>query len=59
MVTLFNEADIKMEVANCCAAMDTLIDQDDTDYTVLITNNQDTLLKWLSDLASTGKDGRL
>ena len=29
MVTLFNQADIKVEVANFCAAMDTLIDQDD------------------------------
>ena len=28
MVTLFNGADIKVEVANFCAAMDTLIDQD-------------------------------
>ena len=45
MVTLFNTADIKVEVANCCAAMATLIDQDDTDYAVLIPNNQDTLLK--------------
>ena len=55
----FNGADIKVEVANFCATMDTLIDQDNTDYAVLIPNNQDTLLKWLSDLASTGKDGRL
>ena len=59
MVTLFNGADIKVKVATFCAAMDTLIDQDDTDYAVLIPNNQDTLLKWLSDLASTGKNGRL
>ena len=35
------------------------ISENDTDYAVLIPNNQDTLLKWLSDLASTGKDGRL
>ena len=28
MVTLFNGADIKVEVANFCTAMDTLIDQD-------------------------------
>ena len=28
MVTLFNGADIKVEFANLCAAMDTLIDQD-------------------------------
>ena len=28
MVTLFNGADVKVEVANFCAAMDTLIDQD-------------------------------
>ena len=59
MVTRFHGADIKVEVANFCAAMDTLIDQDDTDYAVLIPNNQDTPLKWLSDLVSTGKDGRL
>ena len=56
MVTLCNWADIKVEVANFCAAMDTLIDQDDTDYAVLIRNNQDSLLKWF---ASIGKDGRL
>ena len=29
MITLFNGADIKIEVANFCAAMDTLIDQDE------------------------------
>ena len=29
MVTLFNGADIKVEVANVCAAMDTLINQDE------------------------------
>ena len=29
MVTLFNGVDIKVEVANFCSAMDTLIDQDD------------------------------
>ena len=29
IVTTFREADIKVEVANFCAAMDTLIDQDD------------------------------
>ena len=28
MVTLFNGADIKVELGNFCAAMDTLIDQD-------------------------------
>ena len=28
MVTLFNWADVKVEVANFCAAMDTSIDQD-------------------------------
>ena len=35
------------------------ISENDTDYAVLIPNNQDTLLKWLSDLAPTRKDGRL
>ena len=29
IVTTFRGADIKVEVANICAAMDTLIDQDD------------------------------
>ena len=29
IVTTFRGADIKVEVANFCAAMDTLIDQDD------------------------------
>ena len=51
-ITLFNGADIKVEVANFCAAMDTLIDQDDTDYAVLIPNNHDTLL--ISCPVSTG-----
>ena len=35
MVILFNGADIKMEVTNFCAAMDTLIDQDASDEAFL------------------------
>ena len=38
IVTTFRGADIKVEVANFCAAMDTLIDQDDT------------VIQWLSQL---------
>ena len=36
IVTTFRGAIVKVEVANFCAAMDTLIDQDAGDYTCLV-----------------------
>ena len=38
MVTLFNGADIKVEVANFFVAMDTLIDQDGIDVVLPIAS---------------------
>ena len=34
MLTIFNRAAIKVEVANFCVAMDTLIDQDEVTFTM-------------------------
>ena len=45
IITLFNGADIKVEVTNFCAAMDTLINQDVTLYISKISKTYDTILE--------------
>ena len=46
IVTTFRGADIKVKVANFCAAMDTLIDQDDNIHNEQPADCKDNINAW-------------
>ena len=49
IVTTFRGADIKVEVVNFCAAMDTLINQDDKNYEPFTDQLQPIYWQWFVD----------